>query len=35
MKKLIVILSLFILPVRLQAVRLPADLLNYRRLPYR
>lgn len=35
MKKLLVILSLFILPLRLHSVRLPADALRTRRLPYR
>jgi len=35
MKQLLAILSLFIMPVRLRAVRLPADALQSRRLPYR
>ena len=35
MKKLLVILSLFLLPVRLQSIRVPVDVLQSRRLPYR
>jgi hypothetical protein len=35
MKKFIAILSLFILPFRLQSVLLPAEILRYRGLPYR
>ena len=34
MKKLLVILSLFALPLRLLSMRLPADALRARRLPY-
>jgi hypothetical protein len=35
MKKLIAILSLFIMPLRLRTVRLPVDALRSHRLPYR
>jgi hypothetical protein len=35
MKKFFVILSLFLLPVRLQSIRMRVDVLKSHRLPYR
>jgi hypothetical protein len=35
MKKFFVILSLFLLPVRLPSIRVAVDVLQSRRLPYR